>query len=224
VVGQVVGGLLPLAVVVAISPVPIIAVLLMLLSPRAGGAGAGFLAGWIAGTAGLTTVVVLLTGSADPGGGGSTRVASWAELVLGVLLLALAVQQWRTRPEPGALPRSTPWMSPLDRLTAVRAGALALVLSAVNPKNFLMCVAAGVTIATGDLAGAQVSWSVVLFTVTAASTVAVPVFAYALGGRRMTEPLEWLRRRLTAHSAAFTVTLLVVLGVVLIGQGLRGVR
>jgi hypothetical protein len=46
-VGPVIGDLLPLAVGVAVSPVPIIAVILMLLAPRAGGASLGFLAGWV---------------------------------------------------------------------------------------------------------------------------------------------------------------------------------
>lgn len=40
--GSVLGEMLPLAVGVAISPIPIIAVILMLLSKRAGGASAGF--------------------------------------------------------------------------------------------------------------------------------------------------------------------------------------
>jgi hypothetical protein len=40
--GTVIGDLLPLGLGVAISPVPIIAVILMLLAPRAGAASAGF--------------------------------------------------------------------------------------------------------------------------------------------------------------------------------------
>jgi threonine/homoserine/homoserine lactone efflux protein len=219
-VAEVVGGLLPLAVVVAIAPVPIIAVVLMLLSPRAGGTSAGFLVGWIAGTAGLTTAVVLLTGGNDRGGGRSTTVASWAELVLGVLLLVLAGQQWRVRPTPGELLESPRWTSAVDRLTAGRAGGVGLVLSTANPKNFLVCVAAGATIAAGDLGGAQAGWSVVVFTAIAVSTVAVPVLGYAVGRRRMVGPLDSLRRWLTVHSRAVTVTLLLVLGVVLLGQGL----
>ena len=46
--GTVIGDLLPLALGVAISPVPIIAVILMLLSPRAGAASLGFAVGWLA--------------------------------------------------------------------------------------------------------------------------------------------------------------------------------
>jgi hypothetical protein len=50
----------------------------------------------------------------------------------------------------------------------------------------------------------------------------MPVLAYAVGSRRMAGPLESLRGRLNAHSAAVTAVLVLVIGVVLIGQGLRG--
>src|SRR4051794_33065468 len=66
-VGQVIGDLLPFAVGVAISPIPIIAVILMLLAPKAGGTSAGFLVGWLIGIAGTTTVFLLLAGILDQG-------------------------------------------------------------------------------------------------------------------------------------------------------------
>jgi threonine/homoserine/homoserine lactone efflux protein len=92
----------------------------------------------------------------------------------------------------------------------------------VNPKNLLMSVAAGSTIASGKLSAGQDVWSVVLFTAIAASTVAVPVLAYAIGRKRMAGPLESLRSWLTVHNGAVMATLLVVIGVVLIGKGLGG--
>jgi hypothetical protein len=45
----VIGEILPLALGVAISPVPIIAAILMLLSPKAKGTSVGFLGGWVLG-------------------------------------------------------------------------------------------------------------------------------------------------------------------------------
>jgi hypothetical protein len=217
---SVLGALLPLAVVVALSPVPIVAVILMLLAPRAGGTGVGFLLGWVVGIAGVTTGVLLLTGS-DPGGrGGPPSVASWIELVVGASLLLLAARQWWSRPAPGEEPILPGWLAVLDRLTAVRAGGLGLVLSALNPKALLVCVAAGAAIAGGGLSGGEATWSVLLFTAIAASTVAAPVLVYVIGRKRMAGPLDSLRRWVTAHSAAITATLLFVIGVVLVGQGL----
>ena len=221
---RVVGVLLPLAVVVAISPVPIIAVILMLLAPKARGTGPGFLVGWVLGIAGVTTVVLVLTGPDLGRGSGSSSAVSWVGLVLGVVLLLLAVRQWWSRPGPGAQPGVPRWMAAMDRFTPVRAGGLGLVLSAFNPKALPACVLAGAAIAGGGLSSAEATWSVVVFTGIAASTVAVPVLAHLVARRRMAGPLEALRTWLTVHSAVVTATLLLVIGVVLIVQGLGGVR
>jgi threonine/homoserine/homoserine lactone efflux protein len=221
--GQVVGDLLPLSVGVAISPIPIIAVILMLLAPRAGGTSTGFLVGWIVGIAGSTTLFLLLAGTLDQGGSGEpSATVSWIKLVLGVLLLVLAAGQWRSRPKPGETPALPKWMTAIDGFTAGKAVGLGFLLSAVNPKNLLMCVAAGTTIAAGGIATGQVVASVAIFTVLAASTVAVPVVAYAIGRKRMAGPLESLHTWLTAHNGAVMATLLLVIGVVLIGKGLGG--
>jgi threonine/homoserine/homoserine lactone efflux protein len=96
------------------------------------------------------------------------------------------------------------------------------VLSAANPKALLVCIAAGATIAAGDVEGAQTVWSVVGFTVVAASTVAVPVLAFAVSGGRMTAALDSLRRWLIVRGAVVTSTLLAAIGLVLIGQGMGG--
>src|SRR5688500_2865886 len=96
--GPVLGDLLPLAVGVAVSPIPIIAVILMLLAPNAGGTSAGFLAGWVLGIAGATTLFLLLAGTLDTGSGSEPSAAvSWVKLGLGVLLLLLAAKQWQAR-------------------------------------------------------------------------------------------------------------------------------
>jgi threonine/homoserine/homoserine lactone efflux protein len=223
-VGRLIGDLLSLALVVAISPVPIVAVLLMLLTPKARGTSAGFLAGWLVGIAGITTIVLLLAEDPDPGSSRSSVSAWWLELVLGVLLLVLAVRQWRSRPKPGEVPAVPRWLAAADQFTVARAGGLGLVLSAANPKALLVCIAAGATIAAADLDGARATWSVIGFTVVASSTVWMPVLAYAVGGARGTPALESLRRWLTVRGAVVTAALAVVIGLVLIAQGLSGLR
>ena len=47
--GQAIGDLLPAAIGVAISPVPIIAIILMLGTPKARSNGPAFAAGWVIG-------------------------------------------------------------------------------------------------------------------------------------------------------------------------------
>ena len=94
--GATIGELLPLAVGVAISPLPIIAVILMLFSEHGARAkSVAFLLLWIVGIAlGLALLVAigsagdLATGGADPG----SDTVGWIKVALGVLVLGLAVK------------------------------------------------------------------------------------------------------------------------------------
>jgi len=193
----------------------------MLLAAKAGGTSAGFLLGWVAGIAVATTVFTALAGAGFGGSGEPPAAVSWIKIGLGVLLL-LAVRQWRGRPKPGAQADLPKWMSAIDTVTPAKAVGLGFLLSAVNPKNLLMCVAAGAAIGSGGLSGGEEVVAVAVFTVLAASTVAVPVLAYAVARDRLRGLLDELKEWLQTHNAAVMSVLLLVIGTVLIGKGIGG--
>ncbi len=62
---QAIGDLLPSALGVALSPVPIIAVILMLGTPQARTNGPAFAVGWVGGLVIVSVVVLLVTGDAS---------------------------------------------------------------------------------------------------------------------------------------------------------------
>ncbi|KAA9162587.1 GAP family protein [Amycolatopsis acidicola] len=220
--GDVLGDLLPLALGVAISPVPVIAVILMLLAPKAGATSAGFLGGWVAGIVVATVVFLVLAEVAGLGdGGGPSTAASWIKLVLGLVIVLLGAKQWRGRPREGEEATLPKWMAAIDTFTAMKATGLGFLLSAVNPKNLAMTVAAGVTL--GALPAGQAAIGTAVFTVLAASTVAAPVVAYALAAESMAKVLDRLRTRLVQDNAVITAVLLVTIGVMLAGKGIGGV-
>jgi len=220
-VGSVIGDLLPLALGIAISPIPIIAATLMLLSPRANGTSVGFLLGWVVGIV-VAVVVFTLLASVLPeqDAGASKPIAGTIKIILGVLLLLLALRQWRSRPKPGEEPPLPKWMSAIDDMNAGRGFGLGFLLSAVNPKNLIMAVGAGVIIGTGGLTVGEDVIVILLFTVIAASSVAVPVIAYLVASARMAGPLESLRGWLVHNNATVMAVLLLVIGVVVIGKGI----
>jgi threonine/homoserine/homoserine lactone efflux protein len=218
VVNGVIGEILPLALGVAISPVPIIAAILMLFSARAGSTGGGFLAGWIAGiviTIGLFTV---LAGSLSTGGE-SSAWAAWTQIVLGVLLLLVGLRQFRGRNQQRGTPK---WMAAIDQFGFGKALGLGFLLSAVNPKNLLMAAAAGVAIGSAGLSLGGDVLGIAVFTLIAASTVAVPVIAYLVAKDRMRGPLDRAKVWLEENNATVMAVLILVISMVLIGKGIGG--
>jgi hypothetical protein len=221
-VSNAIGNLLPLALGVAISPIPIIAVILMLLSPKARTNGPAFLVGWVVGLAVAGTVITVLSGSAGLGSGGGSTSGALIKVLLGILLVGLGVREFRKRPRPGEQPELPGWMRAIDSFTPLKALGIALLLSALNPKNLSLTVAAAVTIAQADLSGASVAIVLVVFVVLGSLSIGVPVALYFLGGTSATRALDGLRTWLNANNATVMAVLLVVIGVVLFGKGVGG--
>ncbi|MBT2494491.1 MULTISPECIES: GAP family protein [Microbacterium] len=219
--GTVIGDMLPLALGVAISPIPIIAAILMLLSPRARVTSVGFLLGWLVGIVVAVTVFTLLSSilpEDDPDI--SHPIRGVVQLVLGLLLFLLAFGQWRKRPKAGeeaALPK---WMKAIDTITFPVALGLGFLLSAVNPKNLIMAAGAGTDIGAAALPAGSVVLVIVIYTLIAASTVLVPVVGYLFAADRLRGPLDALRGWLAKENTVIMAVLLLVIGVSMIGKGI----
>ena len=216
--GSVIGELLPLAIGIAVSPVPIIAVILMLFSKRAGSTSVGFLIGWLIGIIVATGIFTAISGSLTSGGAPSTS-SSWIKLVLGLLLFSLGARQWRGRHEPHQTPK---WMAAIDDFNFPKALGLGFLLSAINPKNLIMAAGAGVTIGSAGLSISSEIGAIAVFTVIAGSTVSIPVIAYLVAAEKMRGPLDRLKAWLETNNAAVMGMLILVLGTVLLGKGIGG--
>jgi threonine/homoserine/homoserine lactone efflux protein len=113
-------------------------------------------------------------------------------------------------------------MQSLSKLTPIRAGAAAAALTVVNPKVLFMCAAAGLAIGTEGLSRTGVILGVVYYVVVAASTVALPILAYAVSGNRLDEPLNRLKDWMEAQHATLVAAILVILGLMVLYKGIHG--
>ena len=220
--GEAIGGLLPSAVGVALSPVPIIAVILMLATPAGRGNGFAFAVGWVLGLLAVCVAVVLLAGASDTSSTASTTV-SWVKLGLGALFLLLAVIQWRRRPEPGVEASLPAWMQTIDRFGAGRSLGLGTVLSGVNPKNLALSIASGATIAQAGLSASGNAVAVAVYALIGSVTVVGPVALAVVAPQRSTSTLAHVKAFMSEHNAAIMTVLFLVLGAKLVGDGLSGV-
>lgn len=219
-IADAVGQSLPIAVGVMVSPLPIVAVVLMLVSGNARANALAFVLIWFVTVGAIVAAVSLLAGSADDDVAGPAAWSGWLKIVLGALMLLLAVRQWQGRPRDDAEPQTPKWMAAVDGFTPVKAAGLAALLGGVNPKNLLLAVSGGAAIAsvTGGETAASV-WAAVVFAVVASVGVAAPVVVYVLAGERAAAILEELRSWLVRHNAVIMAVLLLVIGAKLVGDG-----
>jgi Sap, sulfolipid-1-addressing protein len=221
--GQAIGQSLPLAVGVALSPVPIIAVVLMLTTPKARANGPAFVLGWLLGLGVVGAIVLALAG---PGGaseeGQPAAWVSWLKLLLGLLLLLVAVRQFRGRPrgdEEAPLPK---WMGAIDRFGPGQALGGGAALAGANPKNLLLAVAAAAAIAQTGIAGGQQAVAYAVFAVVGTLGVGAPVVVYFSMGKRSEKLLGRLKDWMAHNNAVIMAVLCLVIGVKLIGDALGG--
>jgi threonine/homoserine/homoserine lactone efflux protein len=221
--GQAIGQVLSFAVGVAFSPVPIIAVVLMLGTPRARVNGPAFLLGWIVGLTIVGVIVLLASSGADASEEGAPATwVDWLKLVLGLLLVLLALKQWRGRPRGDETAELPKWMQTVDHFTPGRSVAMGVGLSAINPKNLILTVGAAAAIAqTGASTGKQ-AVALAVFVVVGTLGAAVPVGLYFAMGERAKHILDDLAAWMGAHSSAIMAVLCLVIGAKLIGDAITG--
>lgn len=215
--------MLPAAVGVAISPIPIIAVVLVLVSPRGRVNGPAYLLGQIVGVAGAGAIVLLIAGSVS--GSNDGQPAEWVnglQLVLGLGLLLLAAKQWRGRPRSDEEPATPQWMEAIDSFTPPKAAGAGVVLSALNPKNLLLTIAGMAAIVSAGIPAGEEAVALVIFTVIGSLGVAIPVLMYFALGDRSGPLLGRLKNWMARNNAVIMAVLLLVIGVKLIGDAISG--
>lgn len=221
--GQAIGDMLPFAFGVAISPMPIVAIVLMLITPEAKTNGLAFLGGWIAGIAIAGAIVLAVAHPSDTGDTDDPATwVSWLKLVLAVLLVLLAIKEWKGRPAPGEDVAMPKWMGMLNGITAVKAGGLAIVLSALNPKNLVFIIGGATAVALTGVSGGEQAISWVVFTIIASIGVAAPVVIYFALGDKANAKLNSLKDWMAHNNTAMMSVLCLIIGVKLLGDAISG--
>src|SRR5262249_18880527 len=132
---QAIGNLLPSAVGVALSPLPIVAVILMLETPKARANGPAFAFGWVVGLVLVSVIVLLVAGGADDPDSASSDTVNWLQVVLGVVFIVMALRQSRSRPRTGEQHETPKWLATVDRLTPLTSAGLGVLLFSGEPQE-----------------------------------------------------------------------------------------
>jgi len=221
--GQAIGGSLALAIGIALSPVPIIAVVLMLTTHRARVNGPVFVLGWLAGLAVVGAIVLCIAGpSGASSDGGPATWLSWLKVVLGAALVLVAARQFRGRPKHAGQAALPKWMATIDTIKPPAAFGLAAVLAGANPKNLLLAVGGAASIAQTGISGGQQVIAYAVFALIGTLGVVAPVGIYFAMGERATRILCGLKNWMGQHNAVIMSVLCLVIGAKLIGDAITG--
>ncbi|OBF61409.1 hypothetical protein A5787_17505 [Mycobacterium sp. 852002-50816_SCH5313054-b] len=213
--------LIPLGLVIALSPITVIPAVLVLHAPRPRPASLSFLGGWLLGMAALTAAFVAASDLLGDLHQTPPTWASWVRVVLGSALIAFGVGRWLTRHRQGKTPA---WMRSFSKLTPLRAGVTGVVLTVVRLEVLILCAVAGLAIGTGGL-GPAAGWvSGAIFVAVSSSTVAAPILAYVGAGGRLDDALERLKVWMEENHAAMLAIILVLIGLLVLYNGIHALR
>jgi hypothetical protein len=216
--GSVLTGLIPLGLVIALSPITVIPAVLVLQAPRPRPSSLAFLAGWVLGLAALTALCVAASGLVGGLHKSPPTWASWLRVVLGSALIVFGVSRWLTRRRHTESPA---WMRSFATITPARSGVTGAALVLIRPDVLLICVPAGLAIGASGL-GVAGDWiAAAFFVAIAASSVAIPVLAYAAAGHRLDDAMARLKDWMDKNNAALMAAILVVIGLLVLYNGIH---
>jgi threonine/homoserine/homoserine lactone efflux protein len=223
VLSQAIGDLLPAAAAVALSPIPIVAVVLVLDSPKARVNGPAFAVGWVAGLTVVSVLVVLVAGGASDPDSDVAIGVNWVMAGIGALFLVMAARQWKKRPRGGETPEMPKWMATIDSISSTKAVVLGAALSGANPKNLALTLAASASIAQAGLDGTDKVVAIATFVVIGSVTVVGSVVFYLAAPRRAERPLAAIKQFMSDNNATIMMVVLLLLGAKILGDALGGV-
>jgi hypothetical protein len=219
-VGDLFLQLLPLAIVCALSPWAIVAVILMLASDRPSNSVA-WVVGWTLSTLAIGLLIVLFLGGYDFSSNSTpTTAACVVQVLLGVLLLLAAGWFWARRPaRTGELPKQPGWMRRIGEMSPVWAFLIGAFWI-----NTTVVIAAAVDTLRADLSnGTSIAVFAAFTLITLSGQGALILYAYLLPTKAAIG-LKRIREWITRNQQASLAVVALVLAIWFAGQGISGLR
>jgi hypothetical protein len=210
-----------LALGVAASPLPIVAILVLLLTRRARPGSIVMLIGWVLGVAVALSISIAFADTIRvPKVGTDLPWEGLFMLLLGIGLVMMGVLSRRGRFRSADPEQPPSWVNSVDNMSPLGGGAVVFLNATTSPKNLALAITAGRLIASSGVPLTETVPAVVVYVVIASLTLAIPVGLYFFGGDRSTAVLQRWKQRVTANAAAVMEITLLVIGVGMTVKGL----
>ncbi|EAG0205752.1 GAP family protein [Listeria monocytogenes] len=216
--GSAFSAILSPAVGILISPFPIVGLILILLSNKARINSIFYTVGWIVGNIAIFFIGLFLMSSAVSSSGDQSTLVKVVLIVLGVLLILLGAHDFTKRPKNGEKAATPKWFEKMSNIKPGGAMIFAFVLSAVNPKNMLLSLTAGVSVGALNLAGVQETTATIIFGIIACCSIYIPTIAFLLAGSRLNNALDSTRKWLIQNNSVIMAVLFLFIGLSVISK------
>lgn len=205
-------NLLPLAVGMLLSPLPIVAIVAIVLAPRGRSCAPAY-------TAAYTLVAFAATGlgalGAARASASSGPAAQTVSLILAIVLAlgftVFAVASWMSRPKDGTPATAPKWLAAIDGVTPLSAAGLGLVMAVTNTKNIPLELKAGALIGEAHLAPLAAVGLCLAIALAGSLLLVVPALVQLTGTARVHSALQALKSQLITHNAAMMTVLFAIL-------------
>lgn len=215
---EIVMQILTPALGIAISPLPIVGLILILLGQNAKRNSLFYSVGWLLGNLTAFMVAIFFMGTTT---GGDKEVGSLQKLIfviLGGLMILLAVKTFMKRTKAGEEPKTPKWFEKMTSLKPQAALIFGMTLSAANPKNLLLSLSAGATAGVVTQSVSEDIVAIVLFALIATSTIVIPTILFSIMGEKINKVLGDMKTWLLYNNDAITAVMLLFIGIKILGK------
>ena len=206
--------LILIGLAITLEPIPLTTFILVIASKGGVRKGAAFIFGWLVSLAAVVALTILVTGNNPPKPNTGPSLAALAvKILIGVVLVIIAVRQWRKMGKPKK-PRKTPkWQTGIDNMSP----SFAIALGPLTQPWGL--VAAGVAVITeAKLSSWQSYIALFLFCVIATITYLVMEIYAGFWPAQTQAFLARTRTWIDTHTDQVIIVISLALGFYLIGK------
>lgn len=205
--------LLPLAVGMLLSPLPVVAIVAIVLAPRGRTAAPVYTIVFTAVSLAFIAIGALTsaTASAASPTGSAKTVSFVLAIALAVGFTIFAVASWLSRPKHGQQPKAPGWLAAIDTITPAKAATLGLIMALTNTKNIPLALKGGSLIGEAHLPILAAAGLCLALAVAGSLLLIVPAAVATGGSATVAQTLGRLKSEMIAHNAAMMTVLFAIL-------------
>ena len=173
------GDALPIAMGIAASPWPIIALMILLMTPKSVSNSYAFLLGWFIGLIGVGVIVLQIPGLSGDSGEPS-QLMGWIRLSLGAIFLIFSLLLLKDMVYNKNRPDIPKWIEKVDSYGFIQALVIGFILSGLNFKNASMVATGAASIGGSGITYQQELIVLLLFCLISSLGVLLPHTIFVL--------------------------------------------